>query len=102
MLSAVVVDDPATPGLDLGESITLANGLAVPTSSDLATRLLRFFFIDTDPANWQNTTDPGGGGNYMRVRVQYTFNFLTPLIQQFFPSGRHVITAEALYRNELF
>ena len=56
----------------------------------------------TNPANWQNTTDPGGGGNYMRVRVQYTFNFLTPLIQQFFPSGRHVITAEALYRNELF
>jgi Flp pilus assembly protein TadG len=55
-----------------------------------------------DPANWQNTTNPGGGGIYMRVRVQYTFNFLTPLIQQFFPSGQHVMTAEALYRNELF
>ncbi len=56
----------------------------------------------TDPANWQKTTDPGSGGDYMRVRVQYTFNFLTPLIQQFFPSGQHTITAEALYRNELF
>jgi Flp pilus assembly protein TadG len=55
-----------------------------------------------DPANWDKTTDPGGGGNYMRVRTQYTFSFLTPLIQQFFPSGQHVITAEALYRNELF
>jgi Flp pilus assembly protein TadG len=56
----------------------------------------------TDPANWDKTTDPGVGGSYMRVRVQYTFNFLTPLIQQFFPAGQHVITAEALYRNELF
>ena len=39
MLAAVVVDDPATPGLDLGDSITLANGATIPTSSDLATRL---------------------------------------------------------------
>jgi Flp pilus assembly protein TadG len=56
----------------------------------------------TDPVNWQNTTDPGTGGNYMRVRVQYTFNFLTPLIGYFFPSGQHLIIAQALYRNELF
>ena len=49
-----------------------------------------------------NTTDPGSGGSYMRVRTLYTFNFWTPLIQQFFPSGQHVITAEALYRNEMF
>ena len=35
----------------------------------------------------------------MRVRVRYTFNFLTPLIQQFFASGQHVITSEALYMN---
>jgi YVTN family beta-propeller protein len=54
MLAAVIVDDPATPGLDLGENITLANGATIPTSSDLATRLLRFFFIDTNPANWQD------------------------------------------------
>ncbi|QPD04257.1 MAG: Copper oxidase [Candidatus Nitrospira kreftii] len=30
------------------------NGITVPTSSDLATRLLRTFFIATHPANWQN------------------------------------------------
>jgi Flp pilus assembly protein TadG len=56
----------------------------------------------TDPKNWQGTTDPGTGGDYMRVRVQYTFKFVTPLIGQFFPSGQRVITAQALYRNELF
>ncbi|MBI4304537.1 MAG: beta-propeller fold lactonase family protein [Chloroflexi bacterium] len=56
MFAAVIVDDPATAGLDLGESITLVNGVTVPTSSDLATRLLRTFFIATNPANWQDYT----------------------------------------------
>ncbi|MBI2316841.1 MAG: copper oxidase, partial [Betaproteobacteria bacterium] len=54
MLGAVIVDDPATAGLDLGENITLITGITVPTSSDLATRLLRTFFIATNPANWQD------------------------------------------------
>jgi YVTN family beta-propeller protein len=54
MFGAVIVDNPGTPGLDLGESITLVNGITVPTSSDLATRLLRTFFIATHPANWED------------------------------------------------
>ena len=62
MLAAAVVDDPATAGLDLGEDITLVNGITVPTSSDLATRLLRAFFLITNPANYQDhnpLTNPG-------------------------------------------
>jgi hypothetical protein len=58
MFGALIVDDPATPGLDLGESITLLNGVTVPTSSDLATRLLRTFFIATHPPNWLDHTSP--------------------------------------------
>lgn len=58
MLGAVIVDDPTTTGLDLGNSISLLNGITVPTSSDLATRLLRTFFIATNPANWQNYASP--------------------------------------------
>ena len=63
MLAAVVVDNPATPPtqdgkpvLDLGENITLISygGISVPTSSDLATRLLRAFFLITNPANYQD------------------------------------------------
>ena len=56
----------------------------------------------SDPANWQSTTNPGNGGDFMRVVVQYTFTFWTPLIGQFFPSHQQVITAQALYRNEMF
>lgn len=54
MFGAVIVDDPKTSGLDLGSSISLINGITVPTSSDLATRLLRTFFIATNPENWQD------------------------------------------------
>ena len=59
MFGAVIVDDPETDGLDLGETIDLATGVKdLPTSSDLATRLLRIFFIATAPNNWQNYTPP--------------------------------------------
>lgn len=54
MFGAVIVDDPTTDGLDLGSSLSLINGINFPSSSDLATRLLRTFFIATNPANWQN------------------------------------------------
>ncbi|HME46479.1 MAG TPA: TadE/TadG family type IV pilus assembly protein [Syntrophorhabdales bacterium] len=56
----------------------------------------------TNPANWQGMTNPGNGGDFMRVVVQYTFKFWTPFIGKFFPSGQQVITAQALYRNEMF
>ena len=56
MFGAVIVDNPATAGLDLGKKISLVNGLSVRTSSDLALRLLRTFFIATNPANWQDYT----------------------------------------------
>jgi hypothetical protein len=54
MLAATIVDDPATTGLDLGENVSLVNGINVPTSSDLATRLLRAFWLITNPANYQD------------------------------------------------
>lgn len=60
MFAAVIVDDSATEGLDLGEEIRLFSGVTVPTDSDLAFRLLRTFFVVTDPANWQDYTAPDG------------------------------------------
>lgn len=62
MLAATIVNDPNTPGLDLGEDISLVTGITVPTSSDLATRLLRTFFVITNPMNYQDhnpATNPG-------------------------------------------
>ena len=54
MFGAVIVDDPATAGLDLGSSLSLITGVNYPSSSELAPRLLRTFFIATNPADWQN------------------------------------------------
>jgi DNA-binding beta-propeller fold protein YncE len=54
MLAATIVDDPATDGLDLGEDVSLVNGITVPTSGDLATRLLRAFWLITNPLNYQD------------------------------------------------
>ena len=63
MFAGVIVDDPNTKvngglGLDLGRQITLLNGITVPTYSDLAVRLLRTFFILTNPTNWKDYTKP--------------------------------------------
>ena len=67
MLAATIVDDPATtdvtgvsgpiggPAYDLGENFNLVNGINnIPTSSDLATRLLKTFFVITNTQNYQD------------------------------------------------
>ncbi len=54
MLAAVIVDNPNTDGLDLGDKIRLVNNLTVNTTSDLAARLLRAFWVITNPANYQD------------------------------------------------
>jgi DNA-binding beta-propeller fold protein YncE len=59
MLGAVIVDDPATQGLDLGKTITLISGETVPTASDLAFRYLRSFLLITNPQNYQVYTRTG-------------------------------------------
>jgi DNA-binding beta-propeller fold protein YncE len=62
MLAAVIVDDAATTGLDLGEKLRLMNGVTFPSLSDLGVRLLRAFFLITNPANYQDrnpATNPG-------------------------------------------
>ena len=66
MLAGVIVDDPATQGLDIGESLHLAGvtnpadaTTAFPSTSNLALRLVRAFFIVTSPSNWKDYTKVG-------------------------------------------
>ena len=58
MFGAVVVDDPKTEGLDLGAEIQLVTGAKVPTTSDIAKKLLRTFFVATTPALWRDYRKP--------------------------------------------
>ncbi|MDE2059906.1 MAG: copper oxidase [candidate division NC10 bacterium] len=73
MFAAVIVDDPSTSGLDLGKTIDLINGITgLPTASDLALRLVRTFFIATNPSNWQfysKTTSVSWNPTYPPVGV---------------------------------
>ena len=74
MFAGVIVDDPKTKvngglGLDLGKNISLVNGITVPTASDLALRLVRTFFIITDPANWKDYTKSSWQPVYPAVPV---------------------------------
>lgn len=64
MFAGVIVDDSNTTGLDLGATVDLpsvtAGGIAgLPTTSDLALRLVRTFFIVTNPNNWQQFPEHG-------------------------------------------
>jgi len=70
MLGAVIVDDGTTPGLEIGKKLTLRVGtlptglLTFDSHSDLALRLLRAFFIVTNPSNWKDYTLADGINTY--------------------------------------
>jgi YVTN family beta-propeller protein len=53
MLGAVVLDDPATPGADLGKTVRWLDHNTMATSADEIMRTVRSFFVITEPANWQ-------------------------------------------------
>jgi DNA-binding beta-propeller fold protein YncE len=72
MLAATIVDDEATPELDLGMAVTLSSGQTIPTASNLALRLVRAFFVITNPANYQKysaTSDTTWDPTYPPVPV---------------------------------
>ena len=61
MLGAVIVDDRDYTGLDIGQKLTLLGvttaadaNTAFDSYSDLTLRLLRAFFIVTNPSNWKD------------------------------------------------
>ncbi len=58
MFGAVVVDDPDTEGLDIGSELQLVTGAKVPSTSDIAKKLLRTFFVVTTPSLWRDYSKP--------------------------------------------
>jgi YVTN family beta-propeller protein len=57
-LGAVIVDDPNTEGLDIGAELQLVTGAKIPTTSDIAKKLLRTSFVTTTPALWRDYSKP--------------------------------------------
>jgi Flp pilus assembly protein TadG len=90
---------------------TNINAAAAP-AVDTSTLLIYSYVVtgpnyaDPDPLPaviLNNTTVPPGtvGGAYMKLRIKYAFNFLTPFIQKLLPSAV-VIDRSAQYRVEKF
>jgi Flp pilus assembly protein TadG len=99
--------DPSGKTLSREASIiqTIKNDVA--PAIDPATVSVSIYKVDpstfTDPTGWQGTQSAGSGGDYMRVRSQYTHTFISPLLGKFFTgSNTVIIQAEGTYRNELF
>ena len=57
MLGAVAIDDPATGGVDVGQNLRWIDGTIMPSFSDEILKIVRSFFIVTEPANWQHYAD---------------------------------------------
>jgi DNA-binding beta-propeller fold protein YncE len=58
MFGAVIVDDPNTEGLDIGAELQLVTGAKIPTTTDIAKKLLRTYFVTTTPALWRDYRKP--------------------------------------------
>ena len=87
MLAGVIVDDPANPELEMGETLHLVGvtdpgnaATAFPSNSNLALRLLRAFFVVTSPSNWKDYTKVGVPfkPTYPAVAVRLTGGAVVP------------------------
>lgn len=104
MLGAVIVDDPSTPGFDLGENLVLLGGpggtVPFPTilsgaPTDIALRVLRAFFIVTNPGNWKDYTKVGTPyqPTYPEVPVNLgslSVSNLNAAMQNYFVATKHI------------
>jgi len=73
MLGGVIVDDTGTVGLDIGDQLNLLGVAgAFPSKTNLGLRLLRAFFVVTNPGNWKD---------YARVGSTYLPNYPSVVVR---------------------
>ena len=66
MLGGVIVNDTGTAGLDIGDELNLLGVGPFPSHTNLGHRLLRAFFVVTNPGNWKD---------YRRVGSTYQVDY---------------------------
>ena len=85
-------------GLSREASIIMAMRQATPTLT-IADQAFTFSHMAAGGNTWVGGS--GGPGEIGKVRVDYTFTFLTPLIRPFFTNGRITLAVESAMKNEL-
>lgn len=93
------LDDPAKPGTKLSrtDSITRAMRQATP-SLTLPDSAFTFAHLPDGATVWVGGT--GGPGDVEKLRVDYTWPLMTPLVRSFFPNGEVHVRVESSMKNE--
>src|SRR3989442_15055680 len=85
------------PGLSRDASIMKAMRDASPTLT-IADQAFTFSHMTVGGNTWIGGS--GGPGEIAKIRVDYTFTFLTPLIRPFFTNGQIRLAVESARKNE--
>ena len=85
------------PGLSRDASIMKAMRDASPTLT-IADQAFTFSHMTVGGNTWIGGS--GGPGEIAKIRVDYTFTFLTPLIRPFFTNGQIRLAVESAVKNE--
>lgn len=78
-------------------SIKAAMREATPTLS-IPDSAFSFSFMPPNGSSWSSGL--GGANDVGRVTVNYTWNFMTPLIRPFFPNGQLNLRVQSTMKNE--
>jgi len=97
-------NDPLTREASIIETIREQAALAMDPN-DVQIYIYKIGDNYEDPVDWENlVANAGKPADYMRIRVEYDHEFLTPLLGDIFTENGDPVklSAEATYRNELF
>jgi hypothetical protein len=95
--SRYAVTGSLVPGLSREASIMQAMRDATPTLT-IADQAFTFSHMTVGGSTWIGGS--GGPGEIAKVRVDYTFKFLTPLMRPFFTNGQIRLAVESAMKNE--
>lgn len=93
------LDDPDNPGTRLSRTASIRTAMRQATPSlTLADSAITFSHLPEGAAAWVAGT--GGPGDVEKVRVDYTWPLMTPLVRSFFPNGEIHVRVESSMKNE--
>ena len=96
---AITGQQMSASGSPLGReaSIKAAMREATPTLT-IPDNAFSFSFMPMNGSSWASGL--GGANDVGRVTVNYTWNFMTPLIRPFFPSGQINLRVQSTMKND--
>ena len=97
---AITGQQASSGGSPIGReaSIKAAMRDATPTLN-IPDSAFSFSFMAPNTSTWV-TGAAGGAGDIGKVTVNYTWNFMTPLIRPFFPNGQLNLRVQSTMKNE--